>query len=185
MFHIPPILIYLLLLSGIIATIFLQNSRSIFVRSSGVFIILITILANKLQDGNIIGDVASISLAVVYSILAVLSDSMSPSLRTWFFGVSSETMRITFYSILFCLLFLPIAFGITVVPALLLGTMLGTLIGEIMTNKGKKSFSRIMKSIFGTIVGLYGMGIKVLLGLLMIDTFLYGNFIDMLLLQGK
>lgn len=147
--------------------------------------ILATILANKLQDGNIIGDIPTISLVSVYTILAVLSDSMSPSLRTWFFGVSSETMRITFYSILFCLLFLPLAFKMTVVPSLLLGTMAGTLIGELMTNKGKKSFSRIMKSIFGTIVGLYGMGIKVLLGLLMIDTFLYGNFIDMLFLQNK
>lgn len=147
--------------------------------------ILATILANKLQDGNIIGDIPTISLVSVYTILAVLSDSMSPSLRTWFFGVSSETMRITFYSILFCLLFLPLAFKMTVVLSLLLGTMAGTLIGELMTNKGKKSFSRIMKSIFGTIVGLYGMGIKVLLGLLMIDTFLYGNFIDMLFLQNK
>jgi hypothetical protein len=183
MFNIPEIIIYLLLLGGIISTIFLQNSRSIFVRCSGVFLIFITIAIDKLKDGYLNDDISTLVLSLIYCTLSVLSDYSSPSLRTWFFGVSSETMRITFYSILFCLLFLPLAFGLNVVPSLLIGTMLGTLIGELMTNKSKKSFSRILKSIFGTVVGLYGMGIKVLLGLLMIDTFLYGNFIDLLLLK--
>lgn len=180
---IPEILIYLLLLGGILSTIFLQNSRSIYIRCIGVFIILVTIIVNRLQDSSINNDIPTLLLSSTYCLLAFLSDSSSASLRTWYFGVSNETMQITFYSILFCLLFLPLAFGFTVVPSLLLGTMIGTLIGEIMTNKGKakKNFSRILKSIFGTLIGLYGMGIKVLLGLLMIDTFLYGNFIDALI----
>ncbi|MFN8579217.1 MAG: DUF456 domain-containing protein [Candidatus Sericytochromatia bacterium] len=178
---IPELLIYLLLLGGILSTIFLQNSRSIYIRCIGVFIILATIFINRLQDSSINNDIPTLLLSSIYCILAFLSDSSSASLRTWYFGVSNETMRITFYSILFCLLFLPLAFGFTVVPSLLLGTMIGTLIGEIMTNNGKKNFSRILKSIFGTLIGLYGMGIKVLLGLLMIDTLLYGNFIDSLI----
>lgn len=173
---IPILAIYLLLLGGIAAIVFLQNSRSIFVRCIGIFLILITITLYKAQNGINDIDIIAVGISLVYAILAFLSDFYSPTLRTWYFSVSKDTMRITFFSILFSLLFLPLAFKFTTVPSLLIGTMIGPIIGEIKA--GKKSVSRILKSVFGTLTGLYGMGLKVLLGLLMIDEFLFENFLS-------
>lgn len=79
-------------------------------------------------------------------------------------------MRITYYGIMLGLLFLPRAFGMGIASSLIVGTMIGALIGELSNQTvHTRSFSRATKSVFGVLIGLYGMGIKVLLGLMLID----------------
>lgn len=170
MIYIPNLYIYLLLLGGLISIIFLQNSRSIFVRSIGLLVIFLTIAFHKIQLGFNNEDILSWILIVLFSVSGFLADFYSATLRTWFYSVSSRTMRITYYGIMLGLLFLPRAFGMGIASSLIVGTMIGALIGELSTQTvHTRSVSRATKSVFGVLIGLYGMGIKVLIGLMLID----------------
>lgn len=170
MFHFPNLYIYLLLLGGLIAIVFLQNSRSIFIRISGLFLIFGTVLLHKVQIGFNENDLLNWFLLISFGASGIISDFYSATLRTWFFRVSSKTLMITQYGILLGLLFFPRAFGMGLASSLLAGTLIGAFIGELSAQTvHNRSISRALKSMLGTVVGLYGMGIKVLLGLMMID----------------
>lgn len=164
------LLINFLFFISIIALVFLQTSRSILIRTMGLFIIDIAIIlfsfTYKSKEEFIFISIVSSLLGV----LAFLSDYYSASLRTWFFYVSRDSIKITYFGILFSLLCFCFFFPRAIALSLLAGTLFGSVIGELK-EKEKKDFNRVLKSVLATMVGLYGMATKVLLGFVMIELF--------------
>ncbi|MBC7475859.1 MAG: DUF456 domain-containing protein [Candidatus Sericytochromatia bacterium] len=161
---------YTLLLSGLFCLIYLQNSRSIYTRLSGLIVIFLTAVAHYIITGfsNPAAPIV-LSLLSILLVLGFLSDFYSATLRTWFFGVSNESMRTTTYSLFISLFLLPFVISfLSIADLLLFGTVVGALIGEIRYSR-QKSFSKISKSVLGTVVGLYGMATKIIFGIQMIN----------------
>jgi uncharacterized protein YqgC (DUF456 family) len=172
MILIPNLAIYLLFLVGLITIVFSQNSRSIFIRLSGLILVFVTAILGEFTLGINENNILELILMITFGVSGILSDYYSATLRTWFFSVSARTMMITQYGILLGLLFFPSAFGMGLTSSLLFGTMLGAFIGELSSQTiYNRSISRALKSMLGTVIGLYGMGTKVLLGLMIVNLF--------------
>ncbi len=176
------LVIYLLLLVSVFALLFLQNSRSIFLRSLGLITIFISILSSYSLTGFAGKAPYVLGITFILGLIGFLSDLYSATLRTWFFRVSNTSMRATSYGIMIGICFIPLAFafnpiqgvsiGMNISHGLMIGTVLGALVGEVKAQGRTKAANRVMKSTLGSVVGLYGMGTKILLGIEMIDIFL-------------
>ena len=108
-----------------------------------------------------------------------MSDIYSATLRTWFFRVSYDSMRITLYGMFLGTLIGSILLSLmtngnimNVVHGMVLGTMIGSIVGELR-NSRKPSFSNITKTMLGTLVGIFGMTIKMIVGVQMIEIFVF------------
>lgn len=165
------IVIYLSLLLAMFALIFLQNSRSIYLRVIGLVIIFLAAVADYILKGFTSSAPVILTLMSLLAVFGILSDLYSATLRTWFFSVSNRSMIAATYGIMFGILVLPII-GLDISHSLMIGTIVGSLIGELRAY-GSKSPVRIIKSILGTVVGLFGMATKILIGLEMINIFFY------------
>jgi len=164
--------LYLILFSSIFLLVFLQTSRSLFLRSLGLFTIVVGIVGYYIIKGFSINSPYIIGFTLLLGILGFLSDLYSATLRTWFFGVSSGSLMYSLYGTMIAIFFIPLIFGLNLAHAILIGTLIGSFVGEIRVNNSGKSASRIMKSMLGTVVGLYGMATKVIFGIQMIDIIL-------------
>lgn len=164
------LLINFLFFISIIALVFLQTSRSILIRTAGLFIIDIAIILFSFVYKSMDEFIFISIVASLLGILAFLSDYYSASLRTWFFYVSRDSIRITYFGILFSLLCFGFFFPRAIALSLLVGTLFGSVLGELK-EKDKKDFTRMLKSVLGTMIGLYGMATKILFGFVMIELF--------------
>jgi uncharacterized protein YqgC (DUF456 family) len=162
------LILQVVLLVSIFLLVFLQTSRSIFIRSLGLCTIAAAITAYYLIRGFTPNAPYVLAYTIIFGVLGVLSDLYSATLRTWYFGVSSYCMMHSLYGTMIAIFFLPLIFGFNLAHAILVGTVVGALVGEIRTRTRGKTPARIMKSVLGTVVGLYGMATKILLGMGMI-----------------
>jgi uncharacterized protein YqgC (DUF456 family) len=60
----------------------------------------------------------------------------------------------------------------------MIGSLFGAFIGEFMAQGSNKNFKNLMKFSLGTIIGLYGLGIKVLFSIQIAETFIRNIYID-------
>lgn len=97
--------------------------------------------------------------------MAFLSDYASPSLRTWYHMVSSKTITDGLYGS-FIFLLLSNVLRLSIPEALLLGTGVGLVVGEVRHRK-ERNIKFIGKSVSGGITGMFGMSTKVLIGFIM------------------
>lgn len=162
----------ILMLISIFMLIFLQTSRSIYFRTMGLFIILVTIVIFYAGLHFPVRSFYVIGISLVLSVLGFLSDFYSATLRTWFFRVSSSASKGATYGTLIGIMFIPIAFGLNVAHGLLIGTLIGSFIGEMRVYGNEKSLKRMSKSTLGTVTGFYGMATKIIFGVQMVDIFI-------------
>ena len=170
--------ISLLLIAGLASLIFLQNSRSLFIRSSGLVLILVAITTSLALSRFPQNSVFILLPCFIIGALGFFSDYSSPTLRTWFFTVSGRTIYYVMNSIMFGLILLPLLLGaifsvnFNPIFYLLLSTIIGAIIGESFSLSSGKSLNRAGKSVIGTVSGMYGLATKLILGMIMVDIFL-------------
>lgn len=164
--------LYFILFASIFLLVFLQTSRSLFLRSLGLFMIMTGITGYYVINGFSARSPYILGFTLLFGVLGFLSDYYSATLRTWFFGVSNTSIMHSLYGTMIAIFFIPLIFNLNLAHAVLIGTLIGSLVGEIRTNSRGKPASRIMKSMLGTVVGLYGMATKILVGIQMIDIIL-------------
>lgn len=155
-------LMLLILLVAMLSLIMLQTNRSIVMRSFGLFLIFACALLNY------VGVASHYLPKLLYlgALLAIgfMSDYFAASLRTWYYRVSPEALwGIVIGGVIGFLVFQ----YVTNITGFLLFSILGALIGELRA-KGYRSFRQLMKSTFGACAGLFGMSLKLLLGMEMI-----------------
>ncbi|PKL80448.1 MAG: hypothetical protein CVV27_00325 [Candidatus Melainabacteria bacterium HGW-Melainabacteria-1] len=159
-------LLYLILIASLVCLTLFQTSRSIYVRSLGLFMILGVALIHQFQH-----DLPNLGLIVVMGLMLVLgfaSDYYAASLRTWNFRVSDQAiwgLVIGGFVGIFMMVLFP-----TMLP-FLLGSLLGAMIGEGRA-RGFRSASQLTKATLGAFAGVFGMSTKLLLGIEMIYWFL-------------
>jgi hypothetical protein len=156
--------------AGIVSIIFLQKSREIFLRCLGVFVVFLSILSYYILIDKF--DYIVLSLTGLLSILAFLSDKYLPTLRSWFLYVPQSNMRTIVYTLFFSSLFFPIALEINIAHALILGAFLGSVIASIVNNKTSKNLVFIIKSALGTLGGFYGISLKLIISIQIMDIFI-------------
>lgn len=166
---------YLLLLSLLAAlaclTLF-QTNRSIYVRSLGLFLILAAALVQEFQLKTA-PNLILIALMGLMLVLGFASDYYAASLRTWYFRVSEQAIwGVWIGGIIGALLFglIPSRMFQTVF-LFLFGSLIGALVGEVRT-RGFRSFPQISKAVLGAFAGVFGMSVKLLLGIEMAYWFL-------------
>lgn len=144
--------------------IFFQTSRSIFVRSAGLFLILACGFLWEFE----LKSKPNYFLLILLSILLILgfvSDYYSASLRTWFFRVSEESLWGvvigSFIGGFILWMFLGSIGGIMV------GSLIGAIVGEIKA-RGMISARQVLKSALGACAGTFGMSAKLIFGLEMV-----------------
>ncbi|MEZ0373652.1 MAG: DUF456 family protein [Candidatus Sericytochromatia bacterium] len=158
-------LLCLILLAALACLILFQTNRSIYVRSLGLFLILAAELIKEFQIGNI--NPLLITAMGLMLVLGFASDYYSASLRTWYFRVSDQAV----WGLViggFIGIVLSVVFP-TLLP-FLFGSLLGALIGEIRA-RGFRSAAQISKATLGTFAGVFGMSVKLLLGIEMVYWF--------------
>ena len=161
------LLFHLILLAALACLTVFQTNRSIYIRSIGLFLVLATTLAYELQSDLAINMGLIIGMGVLL-LLGFASDYYAASLRTWYFRVSDQAV----WGLIiggFLGLFLASSFS-TLLP-FILGSLVGAMIGEIRA-KGFRSFPQIGKATLGTFAGVFGMSVKLLLGIEMVYWFL-------------
>jgi hypothetical protein len=172
------ITLYSVLFASVFLLVFLQTSRSILVRSLGLILIITSITGYYIISGFTNVSLLVLLLITPLGVLGFFSDLYSATLRTWFFKVSSYSMMHAIYGSMLCiffipwLIFLPAIFRFNLASSILVGTIVGSLVGELRSTPRAKSASRVMKSILGTVVGLYGLTTKILFGMIMINIIL-------------
>ena len=107
----------------------------------------------------------------LFAAFAVISDIFNAVLRTWAYKASLTAfwggIIGGFIGLILSYLFKSFILGF------ILGTLLGALIGEFKEGINF-NFSELFKKTFGTFTGFFGMGIKLLMGLTMIEVFFLG-----------
>lgn len=168
-------LLLLSLLAALACLTAFQTNRSIFVRSLGLFVILAATLLQELQfkaHPNLV-------LIVCFAILTGLgfaSDYYSATLRTWYFRVSEQAI----WGLMIGGFIGAVLIGLAPIPIFrtifmfLFGSLLGGLIGELRA-RGFRSVPQLGKAVLGTFVGVFGMSVKLLLGIEMVHWFLIFN----------
>jgi len=132
---------------------------------------MISVSSYYLFEGLKGSDFFVLFIVLILGVSGILSDVYSATLRTWFFSVSSASLKATLYGIFFGVLIIPLVLNLNLVHGLLIGTISGVLIGELRS-PAKKSFSKLLKSSLGTTIGLFGMATKTIVGIQMIDIFI-------------
>lgn len=161
-------LLLLCLLAALACLTTFQTNRSIYVRSLGLFLILGVTLVSELQTPGPMDLILVIAMSTVV-VLGFASDYYAASLRTWYFRASDQAawglVIGSFIGLLMNRLF----------PSLLLfllGSLIGAMIGEIRA-RGMRSATQLGKAVLGTFAGVYGMSLKLLLGMEMTYWYLF------------
>lgn len=162
------IILCILFIIGILSLIFLQTHKLFIIRSLGIFIVLAgivwfqTIITFKF---------IYLLIIITLAIWALLSDTFTAILRTWAFkscltaywgGIIGG-----FIGLLVSYIFKSFLLGF------IIGTLLGAFIGEFKDGINY-TFSDLLKKTLGTFTGFFGMGIKLLMALTMIEVFFLG-----------
>lgn len=156
-------LLYLVLIAAVVCLVVFQTNRSIFVRATGLFLILAVafILQFQFQEAPRFDTLLMLCLLLV---LGFSTDYYAASLRTWYFQVSDQAIWGLMIGS-FIGLFLQGAFQ-SLMP-FIVGSLLGSALGEIRA-RGMRSAPQLGKAMAGTFAGVFGMSAKLLLGLEMI-----------------
>ncbi len=161
------LLFHLILLAALACLTVFQTNRSIYIRSLGLFLILASTLAFELQSDNVINLGLIIGMSVLL-ILGFASDYYAASLRTWYFRVDDQAI---WGLIIGGFLGLFFSSSLSSLLPFIVGSLLGAMIGQIRA-KGFRSFPQIGKATLGTFAGVFGMSVKLLLGIEMVYWFL-------------
>lgn len=167
-----PLLLVSLLVALVCLTLF-QTNRSIYVRSLGLFMILAAELVKQFQLGKAEPNILAIIAIGAMLVLGFASDYYSATLRTWYFRVSDQAV----WGLVIGSFIGIILTGIVLIPTLmpfLVGAVLGALIGEARA-RGMRSMAQLTKATLGTFAGVFGMSVKLLLGMEMAYWFLIFN----------
>ena len=147
-------------LIGIFAITFLQTHKNIIIRSLGLLIILGAGL--WFDTTGTIYNMPLIIISIILTILGILSDIYTAILRTWGFQASVNAYWGGIIGG-----FIGLLSGIILKSfflSFMVGTILGIFIGEIMAKR-----SGLFKKTIGAFTGLFGMGVKLLFGLTIIE----------------
>lgn len=156
--------------AGIISTVFLQKSREIFMRCLGVFMVFLSVISYYILINSF--DYIVLTLTAILTVLAFLSDKYLVTLRSWYLYVPHSNIRTIMYTLFFTVLFLPIGFGVNIAHALVLGAFLGSIIASMLNTKTSKAPAFIIKSALGTVGGLYGVSLKLIIAIQIMDIFI-------------
>lgn len=158
-------LLSIILLLSLGLLIFLQTNRSIYMRSMGL--LLIFACSCLLYIGATPGRYFLLFYLCCLMVIGFCSDYFSPSLRTWYFRVSYQSqMGVVIGGFVGLLLLFPwLPYGSLL--GFFLFSIIGSLIGEIRAN-GFRTFKLISKATLGACAGIFGMSLKLLLGIEMI-----------------
>lgn len=161
-------LLYLIFIAGLVCLTYLQTSRSIYVRCSGLFLMLGTALFYALQRPQF--PIALMVIAGLCTAIGFFSDFYAATLRTWSFRVTDQVFwgmviggMIGFF------------FSALAAPSLfffLLGSWVGAMIGYMRSSRGF-SFSAMLKSCVSVFTASFGMGLKLLMGMEMTYWFIF------------
>lgn len=165
-------LLLLSLLAALACLTVLQTKRSIFLRSLGLFVILGAEVAKQILIYNSLQPLV-LGGMVVMAGLGFASDFYAASLRTWYHRVSEQAIwGVMIGGFIGALLIglAPYALFRTIFM-FLLGSLLGGLIGELRA-RGFRSAPQLVKATLGSFAGVFGMSVKLLLGLEMVHWFL-------------
>jgi len=165
-------LLLLSLLAALACLTVFQTNRSIFVRSLGLFVILAAELVQEFE----LSRQPNLGLAVFMLCLVGLgfaSDFYSATLRTWYFRVSEQAIwGVLIGGFVGALLTGLMPFAIFQTTFMFLfGSLIGGLIGELRA-RGFRSVPQLGKAVLGSFVGVFGMSVKLLLGIEMAYWFL-------------
>lgn len=150
--------------------IFLQKSREIFLRCLGVFVVFLSLLSYYILINKF--DYVVLSVTGILSILAFLSDKYLTTLRSWYLYVPHSNIKTIMYTLFFSALFFPLALQVNIAHALVFGAFLGSVIASILNKKTSKDPLFIIKSAFGTVGGLYGISLKLIISIQIMDIFI-------------
>lgn len=157
------LLLLLLVLLAIGSLVYLQNNRLLVARCFGL-LILTGVMLFLILSGMAPMAPVHIGLLLLLAGLGVASDYYSASLRTWYFRVSDTSLwGIVIGSFIGLMLW---SFTHTL-SGFLIGSLVGALIGEIKA-RGFRSFRQVAKATLGACAGLFGMSLKLVLGLEMV-----------------
>lgn len=166
-------LLLLTLLVALVCLTLFQTNRSIYVRSLGLFMILAAELVQQFQSSQAEPNILAIVAIGAMLVLGFASDYYSASLRTWYFRISDQAVwGLVIGGFIGILLT-----GIVLIPTLMpfiVGSLLGALIGEGRA-RGMRSIVHLTKATLGTFAGVFGMSVKLLLGMEMAYWFLLFN----------
>lgn len=150
--------------------VFLQKSREIFMRCLGVFVVFLAILSYYILINKF--DYVVLSITGILSVLAFLSDKYLPTLRSWYLYVPNSNLKTIMYTLFFSSLFFPLALQVNIAHALVFGALLGSIIASILNRNTSKDPVFIIKSALGTIGGLYGISLKLIISIQIMDIFI-------------
>lgn len=156
-------LLYLVLIAAVVCLVVFQTNRSIFVRATGLFLILAVAFIMQFQ----FQEAPRFDILVMLCLLLVLgfsTDYYAASLRTWYFQVSDQAIWGLMIGS-FIGLFMQGA--VQSLMPFIVGALLGSVLGEIRA-RGMRSAPQLGKAMAGTFAGVFGMSAKLLLGLEMI-----------------
>jgi len=166
------LIVFVLLLTSLIALIFLQNASSLLLRNVWLLTIWAGIFLYYFEKGFTTASIIVFSFSSLLIVLGFLSDYYIATLKSWFFmaRVNSNTI---IYGMMLGILFIPVLTGVNLVHGLILGTFLGSIFADVKNIKIRNQTpSRILKNALGAICGYFGKGTKVLLVMQVIDIFL-------------
>jgi uncharacterized protein YqgC (DUF456 family) len=157
------LLLLILLLLAIGSLVYLQNNRLLVARCFGLLIILGVMLFVYLSG---MAPLRPIHMGLLFLLAAVgiASDYYSASLRTWYFRVSDTSL---WGIVIGSFIGLMMWSFINTLSGFLIGSLLGALIGEIKA-RGFRSLRQVLKATLGACAGLFGMSLKLILGLEMV-----------------
>ena len=153
-------LFWLLAVFAIFCLLYLQTNRSIFARSSGLFLLMTTSALLYLDKGP--ATLPVVILCVVLGLLGFASDFYTATLRTWYFRVSDTALWGCIIGGFLGSFFSWITFQ--TYGGFIFGSFIGAFIGQIK-HKGFQGFGPLMRSTLGAVTGLFGMSFKLLMGL--------------------
>ncbi len=160
-------LFYLFCIAALVCLTYLQTSRSIYMRSLGLFLLLGIGLLYGAQRPEF--PVALVAIMAVCVAVGFLSDLYSATLRTWYFRVSEQVIWGMIIGSMVGVFFLPMA------PSLLIffmGAWIGAMFGYFRSNRGF-SFGQMLRTCTSSITGSFGMSLKLLMGMEMVYWFLF------------
>lgn len=134
-------------------------------RTLGIIVIALTYVLYFVAKGLPSSLYVSVGLIITLSVMAFLSDYASPSLRTWYHMVSHKTINDGIYGS-FIFLLIAGVIGFSIPEALLIGTGVGIIVGEVR-HRNERNIKFISKSVSGGVTGMFGMSTKVLIGFIM------------------
>jgi uncharacterized protein YqgC (DUF456 family) len=163
-------LLLLTLAAALPCLVIFQTSTRLLIRSAGLFLILTCALIWQFQVNSQPNDWQLLWL-VILLVVGMASDVYSPSLRTWGVRVSDSAFWGLLWGSFIGGFMLWSYLGS--IGGILLGALLGALLGEIK-ERGFQPWRQLCKASLGACVSVFGMSLKLLVGLEMILSILHG-----------